>query len=537
MKKTINYILLLSFFSIFLSVSCVKDNGNYDYVEVPELSMADFDVTIDGAAVSVYENNTILAKKGGVLEIDHKSKYANWENPTFVWTLIIAGQKSDNDTYIPGVEIGTAAKLSYLLTNDPGKYILICKVTSGENNDYLKINLSIETLKGLAILHKNASGAGDFTVLNTPELNSTLSEGQVVFENICAENNDGRKIDNPTFITVDPYSGNIMIGGVSAIEEYSKSTLALVSADYSRLFLTGQAPVPPFTPGPLSIEENGAGGTSTQGTSGSGFLFLNNLLYAKTRNSMGGSNKYGVVKQSADLTDNETYAPMIIAANTAGAGFVDKIAFNTTRKAFQMLNCQGYGTTSWGITQVFYPKNIVGIGEVLVNDTKMDIVSMGKVNSRYLCAVMKDNSGAYLMQFTYPEKNEISANLESNFVSKTPLSSLTGATETSPWAYGTRGDYVYYGVGNNLCIYNLANKKIIDCELGLPSNEIITKVWVMIDVKNSDYNGAILYVVTANSGEGKVHQYKITPLSGKPNVATARSVSGFGEVVDICIIK
>ena len=508
MKMKNTALILLAVFAI---CSCVKDDGNYSYRELPALEINGFVVKSNGSDVTVGEENTIYVSKNANVEISPAYDVSENLNPTYEWILY----PNPNTDDVPGEVISTDPVLSRQFTEKPGKYDLVLRMMNTQKpddfNNYLMISLTIESVNGIGILHRDASGLGDIAIFKSSEVDLTLENNNVIFEKEVYSNANGNKISNPMALAFDYDATNRFHLAYGNGVKYLDVELIDTDVEMSEMF---------YADVPASMTSACFETGLRTGNMPFSFMIANGKLYGRTSSSYYDNHNQYLKISEAD------YNNMIVINKGEWSGHV---AFNNTDKCFEYLE-YGCGGIMYGMDFTMPPVKINSLGgEVDIANTQMDALAFGKTSST-LNAVMKDADGYYVVGFTYPANGA-----ESECLYKKDITVLEGVGEQTVWEIGAKGDYIFYSNGSTLYVYNIANNTSANQKLGLGSGSTIVKLELFEDNSgtNTANDGAVLFVVTDDGGSYSFHQYTINPLTGKVDNLSGKSVSGLGEVVDI----
>lgn len=539
MKKA-KYIVALLFASLLFSVSCVQDNGNYDYTELPEMEIADYTITANGEAVDLLADNTIFVGKNNRVVITPNYKFDKEINPKYKWTLINAVQPSYPTPPIQGVVIGSEATLDYTFEQTPGRYFLSLEITNDKDEmDFKKIvifNLTIESINGIALLYENGAGKGDIKVFKTHEVDQYIPEGDITEKlSVYSKANNGELINFPQFVDAD-YDPNVKYNvGTNEGLTLANVEMIVTTKDNASMFDNRNPIQSPYTPQFMESYPNRF----------FSFLIVDNKLYART------SPKGLMMCKNIffKFNDNDYFPYVLMNDNTEG-----HIAFNLTKKSFEYLR-QGAGMTgatgNWDYNPMF-PLTIAPEGSVDISKTEMDALAYGRSVDK-LSTVMKDDaSQVYSVVFKYPSKDNTEKVLRGECVSKINITALPGINpDKNIWEFGRRGEYVYYSNDNELYVLNSTKGTSFNANLELASDETICKMSLLYyysyeysksgaitDEYKNKMNGSVLYVATYKGGnEGKVYQYTINVKTGRPDVTSKKEISVEGKVKDIKLFR
>lgn len=520
MKKIFRYFAIVLLTSL-VAVGCVRDNGNYDYTELPEMEVTSFSLTKNGDEATIYDDNTILASKGDSIILVPTYSIDENISPAYQWTIYDMNCVADDSGYYPSAEvISTESALYYTLNQLPGEYVINLTITSNVNEAYKQIisfNVNIETVKGLYVLWQDADGNGDISIFRTYEMDSNLGEGNVFTDNnFLTRKNDGRGIYKPTVMNINYYNV-ITLSGENCIYTYD-TDFVLTSDDHSSLFSSAGLPTEDF-----SVDFFGS--HNVGGATRFDFMVSNGKLYG---NTVGYSNTV-----SGFFTKNDyEYFPKVSFVNTFGGHLV----YNNTLKSFQHLN-EGFGYYLWGM---YFDQKIEDMvssgGDIDISNTGMLIVDFAQGNNSELVAIFSDyNDGMYCATFTWPVDNSEGIPA-SQCLTKVSLGSV--ALEADVWEFGTRGDYAFFAVGNKLYTLSVKTGEIEEAEVEISSDEIITSIKLFSDSDNVDYDSAMIFVATnKGTAEGSVYQFEIRQTTGRVIAETKQAFTGFGEIKDLYYVN
>lgn len=532
MKKNIKYFVSFLFASLLLTVSCVKDDGNYDYTELPKMEIADYSITSNDATIPLMDDNTIFIGKNNHVVITPNYVMDKEIKAKYVWSIMPKVQPANPLPLIPADTLGREATLDYVFAQIPGKYVLVLEVSNdvvgADFKNIVKFNLIIEAVNGIGVLHTRG-GKGDVSVFKTNEIDANVPEdGYTMKGDVISTVNGGMLLNNPTFIDCDYNTKNKYNIGTSDGVSTFNIEFGFVSNNELKYAVATPAPTPAI---PQSLFSSDPNYTFS-------FMVMNDRLWART------GSKVMMCTNVIYRFNNDDYHPFVLVDdNTTG-----HIAFNKTSKGFEYLR-QGSGMIEvWGSSNPYYPQLIVSTGEVLINDTKMDLIAFGHSVGKML-AIMKDASSQLrAVRFTYPESKD--SKPTATFESNNNISALEGMNENVVWEFGTRGQYAFYGSGSNLYIYNSDKNTSSNANLSIPSDEKITKISILtyrksdiepVKGKKDEYkekrNGSVIFVATLKNGEGAIYQFSINPANGRPDISSKKVITGFGEIKDIKLIR
>lgn len=161
-----------------------------------------------------------------------------------------------------------------------------------------------------------------------------------------------------------------------------------------------------------------------------------------------------------------------------------------------------------------------------MNDVGMEMVFMGQSPSSVYTAVMKDkvSSQAYLIQFSSNIGTNVSAS-----VRKAPLSA-PNILSFSAAATSTLSQQLYYAVGNNIYLYDIASDLTREI-FSFPGEESVTQMKSAVVAGNLQ-----VYMATVDAGgAGKFYIFDVDGTGNFINNSYTQVYGGFGKIVDMIL--
>ena len=200
MKKLLNIGLLVFLMTGF--VACYEDEGNYDYLNLPN--------------VSIEAKDTVYATQFKLLEVPVEMNFDgdvedNYEYSWRIWSNEPLGNRNQR-------EIATTKDLSYELSDVlPGSYTLLltCHNKRTDVNTYKEIYLSVQGLitEGWMVLHEK-DGQSDFDLIMSPYFSNRASNDEVIhnlYESINGEPLEGRGVKIASYFCKGRYQDVIVL--------------------------------------------------------------------------------------------------------------------------------------------------------------------------------------------------------------------------------------------------------------------------------------------------------------------------------------
>lgn len=511
MKNKVHYMTFMFLIVMFLLSACFDDKGNYDYSEIK-------DVVIDMPGV---------AENDGVVSCDRYSDLAltpdikfddgtTAEDYTFEWSVYLQQPKeNEDDKYDAKKVIGTSQNLAYHVEEAPGDYYLLLRVTHKDTKavtDY-KMELIINTVKGWLVYDENAAGEGDLQIIRDGEIIPGLAATQSgVVSNYFSASNNGKKLQGGKFLAwrnMNNRYDHIFVYKEDGVSKLSGTTYELVSEDFSEMFFTAPSVVAPM----FHYYPNPSYGNLE-------FLCNNNEVYLIRWNMMGQVDKFASPLSVFGTPSKFSpfIAPIPVASGNTNRAVLYEPAYNGRFSPISSGGAKGSAST----TGAFNGMNINQGGEF-----KMNLVEMAQGRDGMTCAIFKDELDADHPWLYVADFRVASTPLA---IGKYDMSAVEGFAEAEFFAFGTRGDVMFYATPDQVYSYPFGGTAT-----KLP--QLTGKVVAMklyTHSSNEDYNGRMLFVATWDGGEGRVYKIKFNELNGQVE-GEVEEFEGFGKVVDMII--
>ncbi len=529
MKRFFKYLALLSL-PVLLAIGCVKDDGNYDYVELPEMTVTNFDFTINGIDNELIDDEYILTAMGDEIIITPNVDIDASIEPEYLWIINLESQDLTSGTPIPADTLGTDKNLTYNVSHSPNKYNIRLRITDKKNPKYVqyfKLPTVVEALYGLIILDEK-NGLGDISALKTVAIDKYTTSGIKQSSDIFSLVNDGEKLIEPTFIyenTAAVYKTNFdfYIGGKGHLTR-TNIELENTGGGISDVF---HETAVPLLPNEFTVKQFGSYYAGA-------YLIVDNKLYANTQGGFFGDSKgFRQVDNRPNTTPENQfkgeYVPYIAIDHAGGA----HVAYNKMMNRYEKLHSGGFGVISSWWSSYYYPTPALLTGADAATAETLEPVHFGFSNAETTLAPSKDASENMFCV----KMNNFDTDDNSNTVLEVlDIFPLANATATSQFAYGVRGNYMFYSEGNKVYTLNTVDGSEKEGGLNISSDETISKLYIFRN-EESDLDALILYIATYNSaGEGKIYQYNFNAISGIIDTATKVEATGYGKIVDMIYV-
>ncbi len=517
MRQIFRYLALLSL-PVMVMTSCVQDNGNYEYSELPAMNVSEFEVTNNGNPVSLLEDNLLVVTKGDKVTISPKFNIDSSIDPEYLWVMNPERQDAPEP---PTDTISMEMSASFDFAMTPDLYNIRLIITDKNNpkyKQYYKIPTVIEGFYGLMILHEGSNGA-DISALKTVEIDKYQAEGYKLEDGLYSNANGGEKLMKANHLTANNASSykkasSYFIGGEDMIWQ-ANIDFENVSRDTESMFHANALPILANSMFMVTYYNFA-------------FSIINNKLYAMND----GFYSYVGYQQFPEDEYSGEYTPHIAIKQT----FSGHVAYNKKMKRYETLGT-GYGNYfSWypQFSSVNYPDPAELRGDLAEAARLLDPIHFGFGNGGTIVAPSTDGMGKYSIVKITDFDDDDSGNVYSNVLS---IFDAPGMMADSKFAYSLRGDYIFYSSNNDVYVANTRKESAENANLNLPSNEKITKLYLFSNSASVN-DGLILFIGTDNGdGSGKVYQYRISAISGAIDLATKVEVTGLGVVKDFAYVE
>lgn len=199
----LKHIKLLCCISLGIAMAgCYKDKGNYDYIDINEVS-----ITSDSSAIVVLQQDTLR------INVQLKQSMPDAAGLTYEWVFYAA-----NGTPLERRQLGTGKNLTAMISEKPGNYNLDYFVTDKKTGVSFqkRFSISVESAfgEGWMVLEENG-GTTDIGL---------VTRGKKIFKNIYSTSNKGQKLPaGARDISIIQYRGQ---------EIYILSPADMVQVDY-----------------------------------------------------------------------------------------------------------------------------------------------------------------------------------------------------------------------------------------------------------------------------------------------------------------
>lgn len=496
MKQYIKIYLCLVLSSLVLS--CAKDNGNYNYTDIPRITFEDADYT-----------GKIFIRQGEKLKLEPTVHFdGNADDLEYEWFVYL---NSASASYIQdSTLIATTRTLDYIV--DPEvftigeDYKLTYKVTNKQNDlsyfYFYQLTVSDLFTVGWMFLEDKQ---------NEADLSMILNDG-TIYRSIYSERNSDHPISNPKSFTISSRSISdgvgpdgkkyYVVGEEDAIE--LDGTTMRRRFEYDFLFFT-----PPSVTKPNYIAWGGANGNNL------GLLVNDGQLHANFVGGFPGAKKFSAGLQSPNYGYEYKLAPQHVSGNEYGDTY-NIIMYDQQNQCFYDVSYDALKQFDAAAIDL----EIFDMNDVGLNLVKLDFSNIIEIRN----AIMKDDNGTgYLLQFRMHRTAEqplITVNKQ--------ILGAPGITKSVDVACSTLSPHIYYVSDGKLYRYEVTSDTYVN-EYALPTGEELTKIAFQRDGYGDAQPRLVVY--TWNGTEGKVYYFKVNANGSVGELD--KTYTGFGKIIDL----
>lgn len=522
MKTKIRFMKLYAILvSMFLLVACFDDKGNYDYtdlydaaIDIPEVTANDGKISRDGYTEMTLTPNIKFNMGAKAEEFD------------FEWSVYPQVPKSDEDNkFKPKKVIGTEQNLLWTIDVAPGDYYLVLRVTHKVTKavtDY-KFEFYINTVTGW-VVYDEKDGNGDLHVIRDHEIIPNLSDDQSgIVYNCFSGSNDGEKLSGGKFLSWRNMSNrydNIFVWQEDGFVKLNAKTYEVESKDFSTMFYTAPSVTSPM----FHYYPNPTYGNIELLCNNNEVYFINWRMYGQKDIFSSPLSTFGT-----PIKFNPFIASIpVVAGNTNQAVLYNdvQIVFGTPMSSagrFVTINNQGgmgYPSVNGG---AFNPQKINEDAS-----TQLRLAYMAQGRDGLTCAIFKDEKNNNRPWLYVADFRVATTPLA---LGKYDLSTLKDIDQAKLFAFGTRGDVMFYASENEVISYAFGGEAT--SLLSVPGEEIVA-MKLYTHSANEDFTGRMLFVATYDGSEGRVYKIKFNELNGRLE-GDIEKFEGFGRVIDMIV--
>lgn len=509
--KRIIYTLFSLILPLLMLNGCSEDEGNYSYLDnIGEAIL----ISIPGVTD---QNNSFvclehdLVKLNPVIQFAEGTTEADYE---FEWNRYYQTPQGTYGHYVQPEVIGTSMNLEYQVQETPQSYWAVFKITNKRTlaTTQLKFSFVITPLSGWAVLEEDAGGAGDMSFIRDADVVSG-GTGNVIRNHFSASN-AGAKIQKGKFFANGLNTGrkNWYVFSEDGGYVMDPGTYQVRSgSSYLELFNQTVGTPEVFAPEAYCYStENG------------GFEVIVNdgkIYYVAYMMAWGGA-VFDVAKPGVGVDSYEAapiLAPITNAGNSPG---VRSVFFDLKGHRFLTIRLWGDLNAPNSASEIFNPGKI---------DPEFKFVFMGEG---------KDGGTNAIFHKELPDGTITPYLFRADFKSNEPVplecsdvSGLDEMKEAKTYAFGTRGDFMFYATDNHVYCYRYGRSKSTSV-LSVAGGEKIVQMKMYVNASDKENNGKILFIATNEGTSGKVYKLKFNEMTGALN-GTPQEYSGFGMIKDM----
>lgn len=494
MRNLVYIFILLVMGSLF---SCYDDKGNYDYKEIEEAVIKSIPgVTDNGNKFVCLEHEQI--KLTPELEFKAGSTADDYE---FIWFRFPKNPQGTSGHYEQADTLAMTQNLDYKVVDSPRDYWLVYKVIHKETKalNEQKFEFIISAVNGWMVLDEDGAGNGDVQIIRDKDIVNG-GDGRIV-KNYFSLNNQGNKIQNGRFIALCDFQSNLYIYSDEGAYILNASTyVERTNVSYVDLF-SSVVTLDAINPQAESYDTKG-GNTEV--------LVNNHKIYTVSYRMMG-QTQFTEAKGVGDYKAAPAIASIRVTGNDNCA-----VLFDLQNNRFLTIG-------TWGALTA--PVSAGGAFNTGAINSEWEYVYMNEGKDGETCLVMKDELGTpYLLRANFVSNNPVA-------VACVDLSSLAEVKKATYYAFGTRGDFMFYATDSKVYTWRYGKETATDF-LSVGSGEKIVNMKLYINPKDNSMNGKLLFVATQKGNEGKVYKILFNEMNGMP-ITIPQEYSGLGIIKDM----
>lgn len=496
MKDKINLLFVL----YCLLVSCYKDKGSYDYVELPQITIGNIKDSYNIAQLDTLVLNPEIVSEG------EEYNGSDWD---YIWRLYPG--KNNIDT------IGKERVLSYQFIEEPGVYHIyftaINRQTELKYSKDIVVNLAGVYMDSWMVLYEKDGGC-DFDLLNDRFFTKYDQDKDIYYRGVYKMIHGHVFPGNPVKIApyYYPYTQYDYIFSDQGGERLSVTSMETLQ-DMSNFLLGGKDLT--FEGFCYTYKPSGASGIE--------ILFASERIFLSNR---GTGSQDGFTEP---ICNN---------------GLTYRAAPFASRRVRFPLNTVFYDEEHCRFLEVGGGKNFI-VQEIAdtpdnkfsLNNMDATMIFMDNGFNQNEYAVMRNRTtGIYaLYALSFYNKDRYAE-------AKYEMTQCPGIENAVSYAVGSRGEVFYYATTDNVYLYDYkVNNRADVCihNLNLAANEEITCLRIFRPdeyyAMTHKYDNKVLFVATYDSstGKGKVYMYYIDESNGNVDENSVKTIEVGGKIKDM----
>ncbi|MBQ9362102.1 MAG: hypothetical protein IJT97_01645 [Bacteroidaceae bacterium] len=529
--------------------SCYKDEGNYSYSELNEIT-ADMTETGGVFAVDRYDtlriNPVLQFSQGDIPESDLAYK---WEIYLDDWA------NSEAQSTVLSTEKNLCVQITKPESLTP--YAVVLNVTNKQNNTTyrFKYSLSVQPsiMSGLLVLQDDA-GTCRLDYFASTHAEPTFAYTHHI-PHVYASANGTHLQGTPRGVSFSLVTKSSYEPQVKRIYLWTDQEVALLdAADFTRLYSNNELFM--VQPEKIDVQNILRSGISSYQT-----IMINGTdAHALNQQT---SMSYGYqfsrpLKPNSTLTGDIRLSKYIYEPDDFGSwtGF-EAILYDEAGQRFVKVD---YGVNNNSDLKAFEQQTDKTKAIFDVNNIGQTLQWMGKGNAGQGFSVFTDGEtrSIYRTRFNIWSTTSISGNegedVEVNpqvyniAIAKYSLSSVTEGDDAKYFDLNRYANTMLYASSRNIYVYDFASKKATLINDEFPEDEEITAIRIYnvehYTANLTDISGTLLYVATWDGTEGKIYEFPLNRTTNRLNNRTAASgnlkepyevFTGFAKVVDMCV--
>lgn len=548
MIKGKNILPALVVCSSLLLFSCYEDKGNYDYIELNEVSLA---APVEGSRYVIDRYDTLYIEPQFCFSQRHLAD----DDMAYKWEIFLDDwANTETQSIVLGTERNLKAQINRpASTTDYAVVLTVTERSTGASYRF-KFYVSVlpSVLSGLMVL-QDENGKCRLDYLASTYAEPSFTSNRHV-SHVYAINNGGKALEGTprgvsfsvvTKSSYEPQVKNLYVWTDKQVARINSSDFSLEYADNDLFMVVPEkinvtAMVRSLSKNYVTVMVNDgqAHVLNQQATMSYGYQFSRAL---KANTSLTGEMRFAPYVYQPDLFSSET-------------GY-SAILYDEVGKRFVKVS-QGYDVEP--VLFAFNEQEEANKNQYFdVNNIGMDMVWMGKNYGALAYAVFTDGSKRHLyrMRFnvasTITEGGEevINPQVYKQAAAKYDFSAATEGDDAKIFECGRyAANTMLYASSRNIYSYDFSARRGILINDPFPEDEEITDFCIYnveeYTANLTDVSGTLLYVATWNGKEGKIYEYPINRTTLRLNnkndangnlKAPYNVFCGFGKVVDMCV--